>query len=109
MTASMTRVNAQDYAKMPRGSQMLIAYALVNDQSQLQLLETDRDARPLLLAGWLVEKLGPVQVHGCHFVEFPDEVWSDLLGIADEILSSMTEDEFERFKARKNKAYPWNW
>lgn len=100
-------VTAENFHKLPRGSQLLIAYALFNDLWNIQLLRTDRDILALLNCGWMVAKASGA--HGFINGVFEDSTWAAFETIEDKILGSVTDNEMERFVARKGKEYPWLW
>ncbi|MBX3151985.1 hypothetical protein KF728_17640 [Candidatus Obscuribacterales bacterium] len=106
-TETAEPVTAENFHKLPRGSQLLIAYALFNDVWKIQLLRTDRDILALLNSGWLVAK--PSGAHGFVNGVFEDSTWAAFETIEDKILGSVTDGEMERFVARKGKEYPWLW
>lgn len=106
-TETAVPVTAENFHKLPRGSQLLIAYALFNDVWQVQLLRTDRDMLALLNCGWLVAK--PSGAHGFVNGVFEDSIWTAFETIEGTILGGVTDAEMERFVARKGKEYPWLW
>lgn len=85
----------------------MVAYALVNDQWDLQLLRTDPDGLALREAGWLMEK--QAKIKGFGLFEFSDDAWENMQSIREQVLGSITEDELDNFKSRKSKSYPWLW
>jgi hypothetical protein len=108
MTAdTATPVTIETFHKLPRGSQLLVAYALFNDKYELQLQKSDKDMLGLLNVSWLVAK--PGNTHGIVNCNFPDEIWGGFEEIEDKILGSVTEAELTRFVSRKGHEYPWLW
>lgn len=107
MTETVTTVNAENFFKLPKGSQVFVAYALTHDVWEMQLLKTDRDMLPLLNFNWLV--VMPTTTHGVVNGHFPDEVWLALETFEDKVMNSVSRSEMERFIARKGKEYPWLW
>jgi len=100
-------VTAESFVKLPRGAQLMAAYALINDKWQIQMMKNDIEMIALVSAGWLVAK--PSAMHGIVNCEFPDDVWTGMEAIEPTILNSVTEDEMERYTKRKGKEYPWLW
>lgn len=109
MTTSevQTTVSSEAFFRLPRGAQLLIAYALLNDLWDMRLMRNDPDMHSLKAHGWLVCKV--TTTVGVLHCQFPEAVWNGLEGIEEAVLGSISEDEMERFKARKSKAYPWLW
>lgn len=106
-TTELHSASTEKFFKLPRGAQLMVAYALVNDQWDLQLLRNDPDGLALREAGWLQEK--QAKIKGFGVFEFSDDAWEKMQSIREQVLGSITEDELDNFKSRKSKAYPWLW
>jgi len=106
-TDSAVPVTAENFHKLPRSAQLLIAYALFNDLWEIQLLRTDRDFLALVNSGWLIAK--PCGAHGFVNGVFEDSTWAAFETIENKIFDGVTNNEMERFVARKGGEYPWLW
>ena len=102
-----TATSKESFFKLPRGSQLLVAYALINDKWELQLMKSDRDMLGLVNVGWLVAN--PSSTHGIVNCNFPDDIWDGFESIETNILDSISEDDMARYGQRKGKEYPWLW
>ncbi len=107
MTDATTPVSFESFVKLPRGAQLLVAYCLVNDLFDVQLLRNDQDMLALAQYGWMV--LAKTSIHGVFECSFPESTLHDLEKVEGKILASISEQEMERYKARKGKEYPWLW
>ncbi len=100
-------VSFENFVKLPRGAQFFVAYCLLNDAFDLQLLMNDQDMQALVEYGWLVPSKSTT--HGIYDCSFPDSTLLKLEEFESKILSSITEEEMDRYKSRKGKEYPWLW
>ncbi len=109
MTAEKTiwPVTKDTFFKLPRGAQLLVAYVLINDLFKLQLQINDEDMIALRSVGWL--DAGLAVTHGIVNSEIAENIWQGFEAIEDDIMASISEDEMERYVARKGKSYPWLW
>lgn len=106
-TEVVVPVSKETFLQLPRGAQLVVAYALMNDLFDMELMKTDADMAALVNVGWLT--IRPSYGHGIVNGEFPDKVWQAFEAIEDSIMSGISDQEMERFKSRKGKAYPWLW
>ncbi len=99
--------NALDFAKLSRGAQILLAYILYEQLDDVQLLKSDPDGTALFEGGWLQEKKD--KIHGVVIFELTSEGSDKLNKIEERVLSSISEDELDSYKGKKNTYYPWLW
>lgn len=106
-TDAVVPVSKEAFLKLPRGAQLFVAYALMNDLFDLELLRSDADMAALVSVGWLT--IRPSYGHGIVNGEFSEKVWQGFEEFEDAIMSGISDQEMERFILRKGKAYPWLW
>lgn len=106
-TEAVVPVSKDAFFQLPRGAQLVVAYALMNDLFDLELMKTDTDMAALVNVGWLTIK--PSYGHGIVNGEFSEKVWQAFEAFEDSIMSAVSQQEMERFILRKGKAYPWLW
>jgi hypothetical protein len=98
------------FRKLPRGSQLLVAYCLYNKQWELQMMENDPDGQALVALGWFTEKTrGVERIKGVKTYEYAEYGFDVVETLRDEILASVNEDELKKYKTRKEALYPWLW
>lgn len=91
----------------PKETQLLLAYSLVTDNSNISLMQIDKCASPLLTAKWLVEVPNPTI--GLVTFKIKPQIWCKLLSLSTKYLSKDLLYKLESFKKRKSAYYPWVW
>lgn len=85
----------------------MLCYVLYYGLEEIQLMARDPDYKELVNAGWFKEKFSPTK--GVKNFEIPDKLYDDLDKISDEVLSSFSLSDLDKYKHSKRASYPWLW
>lgn len=100
-------VTMADLIMLPKQTQLLLAYCLTRNYSEITLYTSDGDIAQLLEAGWLV--LLPCSTLGIVNFKFRPELWKRLQSLSRTFLSQQMLLEVESYRRGKSALYPWNW
>lgn len=100
-------ISMADLIVLPKNAQLLLAYCLTRDYSEITLLTSDSDVDGLRDAGWLISM--PCSTLGILCFKFRPEMWKRLVSISHTFLKRQLLVEVESYRRGKSALYPWNW
>lgn len=105
--AKRKRITLADLAKMPKETQMLLAYCLKKNNPDLTLLDDDTDACKLVSGDWLISV--PCTTIGIMCFRIKPDVWRRLRSLRSVFLAHDLMSDLEAYRKRKSALYPWIW
>lgn len=102
-----TKISMADLIALPRNSQLLLAYCLTRNYSEITLFNSDSDEAALADAGWLVSM--PCPTLGILCYRFKPNAWRRLKELSQIFLKGQILVDVESYRLEKSALYPWNW
>ncbi len=100
-------VSLSDLKSLRACTQLLLAHSLVQNNSNLLLLNSDTDAKEMLAEGWL--KVKAYDTVGVTSFKFEPHAWRELRALRDDFLTEQTLSALQAYEHEKSALYPWVW
>lgn len=101
-TISLSHIRA-----LPNQSQLLLAYLLLQGNSEVSLMKGDTDADDMISKGWLCRI--PNVTIGVHSFKFQPDDWGRLKSLQAEFLAKIKATDIQFYARTKSSGYPWIW
>lgn len=104
---SDSKISLAHMTALPKSTQLLLAYCLLQGDPEVSLMKGDPDADDMIAAGWL--GVVPTMTLGMRNFKFQPEVWTRLKSLRPEFMEKIFVDEVQFYAKTKSSNYPWVW